>query len=214
MTDQEIPPMPTHPPTTGDWWDRLYADDTDNTRRPAEAPATADRLPNWRKGETVALGEDRGEDNGQEHDDVPGDADEEAAEAGTQGEGQQHAAPVRMADGWFIPAPHYYPTAHVETAKARVALSPKTRSLLYNAAAAGTGYVFGLVPFLSHSIADCGRNFSISGALVLGCGGLTVVMHVWDRRTRHWWGPLAWAARIPLASIVTALALYAPASQL
>jgi hypothetical protein len=35
---------------------------------------------------------------------------------------------------------------------------------------------------------------------------------VWDRRTRHWWPGLAWAARIPLATAITALALWAPAA--
>ncbi|MFC9226970.1 hypothetical protein ACFT8W_40625 [Streptomyces hygroscopicus] len=213
MTDQEIPPIPTNPPTTSDWWDRLYAHDADDTGRPAEASATADRLPDWRKGETVNLGDEDDESDDQEHDADPGDADEEEAEDQGGGEGQ-HVEPEPAADGWFIPAPNYYPTPHIEAAKTRVALSPKTRALLYNAAAAGTGWVFGLVPFMSDSIADCGRTYSISGALVLGLGGLAVIAHFWDRRTRHWWGPFAWVARIPLASIVTALALYAPASQL
>ncbi|MDP9608855.1 hypothetical protein [Streptomyces demainii] len=212
MTDKQIPPMPTNPPATHDWWDRLYTDDADDTGRPAKAPATADRLPDWRKGETVDLGDGDDEDDGQEHEADPGDANEEEDE----GEGQQHAEPVPPAGVWFIPAPDYYPTSqpYLEAAKAGVALSPKTRALLYNLGAAGTGWAFGLVPFMSDSIADCGRNYSISGALVLGLGGLAVVAHFWDRRTRHWWGPFAWVARIPLASIVTALALYAPASQL
>lgn len=37
-------------------------------------------------------------------------------------------------------------------------------------------------------------------------GGLLVV----NRWTRRWWPPLAWACRIPLASVLLALALYAP----
>jgi hypothetical protein len=35
---------------------------------------------------------------------------------------------------------------------------------------------------------------------------------VWDRRTRHWWPGIAWAARIPLATAVLAVALWAPAA--
>jgi hypothetical protein len=39
-----------------------------------------------------------------------------------------------------------------------------------------------------------------------------LIAHVWDRRTRHWWPGIAWAARIPLATALLALALWAPAA--
>jgi hypothetical protein len=116
---------------------------------------------------------------------------------------------------WWTVQPDYYPRPHppawLTQAPARVPLSPKTRSALYNASAAGSGWALGLYDLFANAIADCGQQ-SISGALVLGAGGCLLIAHVWDRRTRHWWPGLAWAARIPLATAITALALWAPAA--
>lgn len=112
---------------------------------------------------------------------------------------------------WLRPAPGYYPAPGLPSVP-RAALSPRTRRALYNATAAATGWGLGLVPSLGDAIAACGREASIGAALVLGCGICLVIAHMWDRRTRHWWPGLAWVARIPLASAITALALYAPAS--
>jgi hypothetical protein len=95
--------------------------------------------------------------------------------------------------------------------RADAALSPKSRAALYNASAAGAGWMLGLYQQFAHAIADCGTH-SISGALVLGLGSCLLIAHVWDRRTRHWWPGIAWVARIPLATALTALALWAPAS--
>jgi hypothetical protein len=96
--------------------------------------------------------------------------------------------------------------------RAAAALSPKTRTALYNASAAGAGWGLGLYQQCAHALADCGQQYSISGALTLGAGTCLIVAHFWDRRTRHWWPGLAWAARIPLATAFLALALYAPAA--
>ncbi|MFD7718995.1 hypothetical protein [Streptomyces sp. NPDC059814] len=123
---------------------------------------------------------------------------------------------------WLRPARAYYPrlrnplspAAPVEGQEAaKPALSAGTLRLLANAGAAGGGYFLGLVPMFGSWIEECGET-SIGGALVLG-GSITFVLtHFWDRRTRHWHPVLAWVARIPLASVITALALYAPASQI
>lgn len=114
---------------------------------------------------------------------------------------------------WLQPQPGYYPPIHIPAPhidKTRVALSPKTRAALYNISAAGAGWGLGLEPWLSHLINECGTTQGIAAALVLGAGLCLVIAHFWDRRTRHWWVGLAWAARIPLATALTALALYAP----
>jgi hypothetical protein len=114
----------------------------------------------------------------------------------------------------FAPQPGYYPQPHtpafIDRAQDRVALSHRTRKGLYNASAAGTGWALGLYQPLSHAIADCGQQAGASGALVLGIGGCLLIAHTWDRYTRHWWPPLAWCARIPLATALLALALWAP----
>ncbi|MFI1165619.1 hypothetical protein ACH4UM_18890 [Streptomyces sp. NPDC020801] len=118
----------------------------------------------------------------------------------------------------FAPQPGYYPRPHTPAFidrshhRAEAALSPRTRSLLYNASAAGTGWLLGLYHQLAAAIADCGQHYSVNGALVLGAGGSLLIAHFWDRRTRHWWTGLAWAARIPLATAILALALWAPAA--
>ncbi|MFB7440229.1 hypothetical protein ACFC01_18030 [Streptomyces mirabilis] len=117
--------------------------------------------------------------------------------------------------GRFTPQPDYWPRPHLPDAlthvPARAALSPKTRAALYNASAAGAGWGLGLYHQVAASIADCGTRYSTSGALTLGIGSCLLIAHVWDRRTRHWQpAALAWAARIPLATTILALALWAP----
>jgi hypothetical protein len=118
----------------------------------------------------------------------------------------------------FDPQPGYWPRPHVPAVltqprqRAATAVSPRTRKFLYNASAAGAGWLLGLYHQLATAIADCGTHYSISGALVLGTGACLLIAHLWDRRTRHWWGGIAWCARIPLATALLALALYAPAA--
>jgi hypothetical protein len=94
-------------------------------------------------------------------------------------------------------------------------LAPRTRVLLYNGAAAGLGWAFGLVPLFERWITSCQHDTGhISAALVLGAGLALACGILIDRRSRRWWGPLPWICRIPTASAVLALALYAPASTL
>lgn len=118
----------------------------------------------------------------------------------------------------FAPQPDYWPRPHMPTMivtapdRAAAAISPGTRRLLYNASSAGAGWALGLYDQFAAALTDCGTNYSIGGALVLGAGGCLLIAHIWDRRTRHWWGGIAWCARIPLATAVLALALWAPAA--
>lgn len=174
---------------TDDWWDRLYAPTPDGETAPTEDADQA-AVP------AAATVDDPAPDAGEE----PEDADTAAPDT----------PPVRTP--WLAPAPDYYPTPTVSTV--RPALSPGTRRALYNAGAAAAGWGLGLVPLLDRALDSCGRDASIGAALLLGIGGCLAVAHLWDRQTRHLWPGLAWAARIPLASAITALALYAPASTL
>jgi hypothetical protein len=118
----------------------------------------------------------------------------------------------------FEPQPDYWPRPHMPATIARIpeqaeaAISHGTRRLLYNTSAAAAGWGLGLYDQLATALADCGANYSIGGALVLGFGGCALIAHVWDRRTRHWWPGIAWVARIPLATAILALALWAPAA--
>ncbi|MET7457693.1 hypothetical protein ABZT03_38760 [Streptomyces sp. NPDC005574] len=118
----------------------------------------------------------------------------------------------------FTPQPDYWPRPHVPEVLTRpgvrmqAAIAPGTRRLLYNASAAAAGWGLGLYQQFAHAIADCGQQTSIGGAIVLGVGATILIAHVWDRRTRHWWPGNAWVARIPLATAILAVALWAPAA--
>ena len=142
------------------------------------------------------------------YDDEPDEPDED----------EEPTAKTASGPGWWQADPGYYPRPHVPAVltrtygRADAALSPKTRTALYNASAAGAGWVLGLYQQCATALTDCGQQTSISGALTLGIGGCLIVAHVWDRRTRHWWPGIAWCARIPLATALCALALYAPAA--
>ncbi|MEU9237139.1 hypothetical protein [Streptomyces subrutilus] len=115
---------------------------------------------------------------------------------------------------WLRTAPGYWRVPSVPSLPVPSSLSPGAKRLLENACAVGAGYWIGIVPTIGGWIASCGRDYSISGALFLGTGLCLGIAALWDRRTRHWHLTIRWAARIPLASAVTALALYAPASQI
>ena len=118
----------------------------------------------------------------------------------------------------FEAHPGYWPRPHMPAAvdrlrdRAPAALSPRTRAFLYNASAAGAGWLLGLYHQFAWAVSDCATEQGIGAGLVLGIGGTALIAHVWDRRTRHWWPGIAWAARIPLATALLALALWAPAA--
>lgn len=197
---------------TDDWWDRLYADDTSTTQsRPVSKAQT--RLPSWWEPKPDLASP--AEDNEAEDQEAPAEeepaADPEPENDDEDKHDQDDATPK---NGWFTRQTGYWPQPTLPTLPARPALSDGTKRLLYNVSAAGTGYYVGLAPTIGDLIESCGQETSIGGALVLGAGICLGVAAMWDCRTRHWYRPLAWTARIPLASALTALALYAPASQI
>lgn len=208
----------SHTGTDTDWWDDLYGsgDDTHATANPTTpAKARIGRLPDWRKRETADLtgtGADTADDEADIKDTDPADtpltgADTDPDPADTTDAGGP--AP----SGWWTTHPGYWPQPHwpaLPEPVHNIALTPRTRAALYNLGAAGAGYALGLAPLFSSWIADCGQHYSVGGALILGVGGSLAIAHVLDRRSRHWWPGLAWAARIPLASALLALGLYAP----
>lgn len=200
---------------TDDWWDRLYADDT-TTSSPQGRPVsrTQTRLPSWWEAKTdlTTPAADEAEDQERDTDDEPEPAPKDD-EPEPEGDDDQEHQPTPD-NGWFIRQTGYWPTPATTKLPARPALSNGTKRLLYNVSAAGTGYHLGLTPTIGDLIEACGQATSIGGALALGAGICLGIAAMWDCRTRHWYRPLAWTARIPLASALTALALYAPASQI
>lgn len=199
---------------TDDWWDRLYADDT-STRRPQARPVSkaTTRLPDWWEAKpdlTIPADDTEAETEGQDE----GAEEEPDDNSEPEGDDSVQADDPTSKNGWFVRKTGYWPTPTLPNVPARPALSDGTKRLLYNASAAGAGYYLGLTPTIGDLIESCGQETSIGGALVLGAGICLGIAVMWDSRTRHWYRPLAWAARIPLASALTALALYAPASQI
>ncbi|SES03786.1 hypothetical protein [Streptomyces qinglanensis] len=176
-----------------DWWDRLYADGTDTGpaadwwTRPPEPPEAELPVPRPQTSAQPQPVEELTADP-----DTPEPAPEPRRRLPTikTGAVDQRAEQVRQ-------------HLHVEH---------RTWVLLYNGSAATLGWSFGLVDLFGGWITDCGRDYSVTTALLLGSGIVVLLGQVLDRRTRGWWGPLPWICRAPLASAVLALGLYAPAS--
>ncbi len=230
----EIPPPPADPPTVhlaDQQQDTVDAPADNGVDTPVEdsaprpAASSGGRIPDWWSGERVALGDaDVEPEPVCEHPEplevydpfgelvaylcpacdaqLPADTDteEESAPEPYDGLVERGRSAASKASGW-LPA----------GAKG-VELNPRARRLLYNGSAAGLGWYLHIGPPIKHAIESCGREAGIGASLVLGVGICGVIAVVVDRRTRHWWPPLAWVCRAPLASAVLALCLYAPAS--
>lgn len=201
-----------------DWWDRLYAEAETVAAEPVPLPRASagrvrGRLPQW----WAEKPEDLTALNADVEDERAGEAGAGAVEVEGQGDAQVEDDDQEDEEGgkgrWFRPESGYYPCPSVPV-PARPALSAGTKRLVYNVSAAAVGYFYGPTRMVGGWIESCGQQTSIGGALVLGGGICLLTAHFWDRRTRHWMPGLAWVARIPLASVITALALYAPASQI
>ncbi|WP_328732037.1 hypothetical protein OHT20_18640 [Streptomyces caniferus] len=215
--------------TTDGWWDELYGeDDVDTTEAPAprQAAVPADRLPFWWTGEGVNLG-------GEEDTTAPAEPVCEHPEPlevrDSDGELAAYLCPACDAQ---IPVdtdedeadpeqPYGGVVARTATAASKagtwlpagakgIQLNPRAQRLLYNGSAAALGWVLHIGPPIKHVIEECGREASIGASLVLGIGICGAVAVLVDRRTRHWWPPLAWVCRAPLATAVLALLLYTP----
>lgn len=215
---------PTRPEPGPDWLDRLWDAMAADEQQTATPPTTGGgRLPDWRAAKTP-LTTQTPDTEAEAKDDLVPLVDTGRTPAPMP---DSHPAlvdaPASAPDApaydpstpgtWWTAHPDYWPHPHWPTVPQpvqRVALAPRTRAFLYNASAAGTGYALGLAPHLSTWLHECGSQAGIPAALVLGIGGCIALAHIWDRRTRHWWPGLAWAARIPLASALLALGLYAP----
>ncbi|NDZ63582.1 hypothetical protein [Streptomyces cyaneofuscatus] len=94
---------------------------------------------------------------------------------------------------------------------------PRLRAVLYNAAAAGAGWWCGLGPWMFQGITHYGQAHDVQRGVWVGAG-LALVSLAVEARTHAWRRPdrpvltraAGWAGRIPLATALTALALYGP----
>ena len=179
-------PQPPAAPASGDeWWDRLY-DDTDDHH--GAATPRRRRIPPLRRPAAPKA--------------VPEPTEQPEADPEWE-----DAEPVDESTPAVVRRDRRNPARELHTTWGQV--DRRTRWLLTNGAAATAGWYLGLAPLFHGWVADCGRQSGTTAALCLG-GGLILGTALLDGRTRGWWPPLAWACRIPLASAVLAIALYAP----
>ncbi|GGO60113.1 hypothetical protein [Streptomyces lasiicapitis] len=90
-------------------------------------------------------------------------------------------------------------------------LAPSARFLIYNGPAAVVGYVSHWPQNIRSLLNECHQETdNVLAAVIVGVVLCVVVDHFLDRRSRHWWGPLPWLCRIPLASCVLGVLIFAP----
>lgn len=195
-------PPPSPPADTSDaWWNELYPDDDDEVPAKVRRVRIASpRLPNWRKGEVVDL--DKADPDDPEADDEEEEAPPDWEEDTADPDDPAARTPGAVRNPGRLGARR--------AAAAYMDLPPRTRWLLVASAQAGAGWFLGLEPAMTGWIATCRHDTgSATTALILGAGMVATGAYA-AHRTRLWWPPLAWACRIPLASALLALALYAP----
>lgn len=90
-------------------------------------------------------------------------------------------------------------------------IPPRLRWLTYHATATGAGWWLGWVDWSTSTAAwyAAGHWTSTSAWVLYGLGGVLLALY---RRSRAWAWPFAWAAAIPVSSIVVGVLLYAPNS--
>lgn len=88
---------------------------------------------------------------------------------------------------------------------------PRLRWLAYHATAAGAGWWLGWVDWGTNTAAwyAAGHWVSPSAWVLYGLGGCALALY---RRSRRWAWPVAWAAAVPVSSVVVGVLLYAPNS--
>jgi hypothetical protein len=88
-------------------------------------------------------------------------------------------------------------------------LQPRIRWAISTGAGAGLGWALGLQHLFSAWITSCGHDTTPGTAVILGLGLLGACSYA-AHATRRYWPPLAWACRIPAATALLAVCLYAP----
>lgn len=185
-----------------DWLDDILDE------KPTPAPPVAPRLPDWRKGETADFTPPPTPDSEQPAE--PPQPETAQDPQGQPADDPADDAPAPVKQRPHTPAGRTLDPAIKHARHTIGQLPARTRALAYTGSAAGAGWLFGLPQQFESWITECGHDTGTSGALALGAGLVLACGVLVDRRTRHWWGPLPWLCRIPLASAILSLALYAP----
>jgi hypothetical protein len=186
IIDGTPPPVaPPRPHPGGDWWERLYDDTKDDH---AGAVPKRRRIPTLKRP-------------------VPAKPQAEEQPADTEPEWED-ADPVDESTPQAVRRDRRNPAREWQAGWAQI--NRRTRWLVLNGGAAGTGWFAHLAPLFRSWIADCGHQSGTGAALWLG-GGLILATAIADGSAQGWRPAfLVWVCRIPLASAVLAVALYAP----
>lgn len=179
-------PAPAAIAPAGNWWERLY-DDTKGDH--AGAVPKRRRIPPIRR----PAPEPQPEVESDDEDDVEPEWEDAAPddESTPQAVRRSKTRPSRRVQAEFA------------------GLERRMRWLLSTGASAGIGWVLGLEGLLSGWIVDCGHDNSPGVGVILGIGMVAAGSYA-NYRTRGWWPPLAWCCRIPAATALLALCIYAP----
>jgi hypothetical protein len=195
--------------TSTDWWADLYDARYGDTTATVTPPAVAGhRLPP--PGSVVDLDADV-PDAGEELD--AEDAEDAYEEFDDDGELDDDETDDEIDAEPRIGAARFHPRRVREhVAEHHGEQRQRLRHLAYNGSAAVVSWGLGWEESVHAVLVDCGRETGDPyAAIVLGVAAVGAAVVLIDRRTRGWWGPLAWICRIPAASAVLALALYTPA---
>lgn len=203
-----LPPQPTRRPSVtmppADWWDQLYADTADThpggvRTVPDKARIGGGLIQHWRKGPVVDL---RGPDPDKADEAPDEDEPDGKADPGWEEErGPDESTPAA------VKRSRNSPGRRVQAEFG--GLERRMQWLLSTGAGAGIGWFLGLEHLFAGWIADCARDNSTSTGLIFGVG-LVLTCGYASHRTRGCWPPLAWTCRIPFATALLALDLYAP----
>ncbi|MCY0957694.1 hypothetical protein [Streptomyces sp. H27-H5] len=88
-------------------------------------------------------------------------------------------------------------------------MPPKTRHLLYNGSALGAGLYIGVPQFWTAEVAFLVDTYhSWTTSYVVIWYGVALGCFVFDYKARHWFPLFAWAARVPLVSMIIGVLYY------
>lgn len=166
-------------PAEGDWWDRLY--DEPSTPTPEEPADEAEPAPPLAKPSSKApVGKSKKRKKKRRRPD--------AAAPRTAFDSQPQDSRQSLLDAYDrIPR--------------------RIRWLIYHATAAAAGWRFGWVDWSTDTAAwfAAGHWVSPSAFALYGLGGVLLAIY---RHSRRWAWPVAWAAAIPVSSVVAGVLLY------
>lgn len=205
-------PEPTPAADPDGWWDRLYPDEKPPTPEPQRRRAP--RLPDWWRDKPEDLSANDAEPDPDEEDEPPTSTDTDPDESEPADPHQEPAPRQRLRSRSRSQRPAYVPHAPARSPRQSLLdaydrVPPRLKWLGYHATAAYAGWELGLVDYTTYVtawIADTGLVSVQAFFWYAVAAGAALVYRRFSRAPR----PIAWAAAVPVSSIVVGVLLYAP----